>query len=62
MPTVELPQGRVHYTDEGEGPVVVFVHGVFVNGSLWRKVAAQLHGAHRVIVPDLPLWAAIRCR
>jgi pimeloyl-ACP methyl ester carboxylesterase len=55
MPTLELPQGRVHYTDDGEGPAVVMLHGVFVNGVLWRKVAAQLHGSHRVIVPDLPL-------
>ena len=57
MPTVELPQGRVHFRDEGEGPVVVLVHGVLVNGLLWRKVVPELTGGARVVVPELPLGA-----
>lgn len=55
--TVELSQGRLHYTDTGgSGPVVVLVHGLLVNGSLWRDVVPALAttGA-RVIVPELPL-------
>lgn len=55
MPTVELSQGRIHYSEDGEGPAVVLLHGAFVGGALWRKVVAQLHGSHRVIVPELPL-------
>jgi pimeloyl-ACP methyl ester carboxylesterase len=57
MPTVELSQGRIHYSEDGEGPAVVLLHGAFVGGALWRKVVAQLHGTHRVIVPELPLGA-----
>jgi pimeloyl-ACP methyl ester carboxylesterase len=33
----------------------VFVHGVFVNGDLWRYVAPELARAFRCIVPDWPL-------
>jgi pimeloyl-ACP methyl ester carboxylesterase len=36
---------------------VVFIHGVGVNGDLWRRVAPQLAGEHRCVVPDLP-WGA----
>ena len=33
----------------------MFVHGAAVNGDLWRRVAPELAGGHRAIVPDLPL-------
>jgi pimeloyl-ACP methyl ester carboxylesterase len=56
MPNVELPQGTLHYRDEGEGPVVVLIHGLLVDGTLWSRVAPQLSGSgHRVLRPDLPL-------
>jgi len=35
----------------------VFVHGVGVNGDLWRYVAPRLTGSHRCITPDLP-WGS----
>lgn len=58
MPSVELPQGTVHYQDaDGDnqaGPVVVLVHGLLVNGTLWSLVAPRLAGC-RVVRPDLPL-------
>ncbi len=52
---VELPQGEVSYTESGVGDPVVFVHGLLVDGRLWRKVVPQLEGGMRCIVPDLPL-------
>jgi pimeloyl-ACP methyl ester carboxylesterase len=55
MPKVTLPQGTIHYRDSGEGPPVVFVHGLLVDGTLWRKVTPLLEGDARCIVPDLPL-------
>ena len=55
MPEITLPQGTVSYSDTGEGPPVVFVHGLLVDGALWRKVTPLLDGAARSIVPDLPL-------
>lgn len=54
MPNVELPQGTLRYRDQGEGPVVVLIHGLLVDGTLWSRVAPALAG-HRVVVPDLPL-------
>src|SRR4051812_43953192 len=55
MPEITLPQGTIHYRDAGEGPPVVFLHGLLVDGEVWRKVTPQLQGAARSIVPDLPL-------
>jgi pimeloyl-ACP methyl ester carboxylesterase len=55
MPEITLPQGTIHYRDTGEGPPVVFVHGLLVDGTLWRKVTPLLEGEARCIAPDLPL-------
>jgi len=52
--TVDLPAGTISYRERGSGPPVVFVHGVGVNGDLWRNVAPALAADHRCIVPDLP--------
>ena len=38
----------------GDGPVVVFLHGLLVDGSLWDAVVERLPG-HRCLVPGLPL-------
>ncbi len=55
MPKITLPQGTIFYRDEGEGPAVVFIHGLLVNGRLWEPVVERLAGPVRCIVPDLPL-------
>jgi pimeloyl-ACP methyl ester carboxylesterase len=55
MPEITLPNGTIHYRDGGEGPPVVFVHGLLVDGTLWRKVTPLLEGEARCIVPNLPL-------
>ncbi|HEX2086820.1 MAG TPA: alpha/beta hydrolase [Solirubrobacteraceae bacterium] len=54
MHSVELSQGTVEYRDDGEGRPFVFVHGVLVNGLLWRRVTPKLEGV-RCVVPDWPL-------
>ena len=53
--TVDLPQGTIEYHDAGVGDPVLFVHGAFVNGDLWRNVAGPLAESHRCLVPTLPL-------
>jgi pimeloyl-ACP methyl ester carboxylesterase len=55
MPEIKLPQGTIHYRDAGEGPPIVFLHGLLVDGEVWRKVTPLVEGAARSIVPDLPL-------
>jgi pimeloyl-ACP methyl ester carboxylesterase len=57
MNEVALSAGTVRYRDSGSGPVVVFVHGILVNGQLWRKVVPGVEGSARCIVPDWPLGA-----
>ena len=55
--TVEIPAGTIEYRERGEGTPLVFVHGVGVNGDLWRHVVPGLAAEHRCIAPDLPLGA-----
>lgn len=56
--TLDLTAGPIEYEDTGIGspptPVVLFVHGLLVDGSLWRKVVPRLDGL-RCVVPTLPL-------
>jgi pimeloyl-ACP methyl ester carboxylesterase len=52
---IQLAQGKIHYRDTGEGPPIVFVHGLLVNGLLWRKVVDELEPRFRCIAPDWPL-------
>jgi len=56
MPEVELSAGIIEYEDTGgDDPVVVLLHGLVQNGSVWRKVVAELRPDHRCVVPTLPL-------
>jgi pimeloyl-ACP methyl ester carboxylesterase len=52
---VKLPQGTIRYRERGEGQPLVFVHGLLVNGDLWRKVVPRLTDRYRCITPDWPL-------
>ncbi len=54
---IDLLGGRVRFFDRGEGPALVFIHGLMVNSQLWRKVIPPLLGRYRCIAPDLPLGA-----
>jgi olefin beta-lactone synthetase len=49
----EASQGhRMHYIDEGSGPVIVCLHGNPTWGFLFRNLIASLRQDFRVIVPD----------
>ena len=50
---VETPSGRISYVEQGSGPVALFVHGVLLNGYLWRHQLAGLNDIRRCIAPDL---------
>jgi pimeloyl-ACP methyl ester carboxylesterase len=39
---IRLGSGGIRYRDEGEGPVLLFVHGILASGTLWREVVPQL--------------------
>ena len=34
--------GDISYTEQGAGPVALFLHGVLLNGHLWRNQPAHL--------------------
>lgn len=54
----QLPSAQIRYRERGEGPPVVFVHGLLVNADLWRKVVPTVARAgFRCIAPDWPLGA-----
>ena len=57
MEEVRLPHADLRYRDTGSGEAVVFLHGLLVDGRLFRKVTPHLEGQVRCIVPDLPLGA-----
>jgi len=58
MREVELSAGTIEYEDTGgDGPVLVLLHGLMMDASLWDEVVADLSADHRCVVPTLPLGA-----
>ena len=41
------------YTDSGEGPVLLFIHGLLGSQRQWAHLVDRLDDDHRVIIPDL---------
>lgn len=61
-PSAEMPYDKrrvavlgteMAYVDEGEGPVVLFLHGNPTSSYLWRNVIPHVADDHRAIAPDL---------
>ncbi|MEA3462043.1 MAG: alpha/beta hydrolase [Bacteroidota bacterium] len=42
------------YSDKGEGPCIVLLHGYLERGAIWQSFIDSFPGACRFIVPDLP--------
>lgn len=49
---LDIDGARMHYVDEGTGPVVLCLHGEPSWSYLYRKIIARLVPGHRVIAPD----------
>jgi pimeloyl-ACP methyl ester carboxylesterase len=49
-----LVHGRVRFVDEGQGPVLLLLHGLGGNWQSWQANIGGLARRHRVIAPDLP--------
>ena len=61
MPQIELSAGTIAYSDTGGGgPVIVLLHGLLMDASLWDEVTADLSPGHRCVAPTLPLGAHTR--
>jgi pimeloyl-ACP methyl ester carboxylesterase len=58
MSEIELSAGTIEYTDTGgDGPVLVLLHGLMMDASLWGGVIAGLSSELRCVAPTLPLGA-----
>jgi pimeloyl-ACP methyl ester carboxylesterase len=58
MPQLELTAGVIDYEDTGgDGPVLVLLGGLVMDGSVWDPMLENLRRDHRCIVPTLPLGA-----
>jgi pimeloyl-ACP methyl ester carboxylesterase len=56
MPELEISAGTIDYEDTGgSGPVIVFAHGLMMDGSQWRMVVEDLRSDYRCVLPTLPL-------
>src|SRR5262249_58071342 len=58
MTQIQLSAGTIEYQDTGgDGPVLVLLHGLMMDATLWDDVIAALSGSHRCVAPTLPLGA-----
>jgi pimeloyl-ACP methyl ester carboxylesterase len=56
---VELRRQHQHgfeYVDEGQGPVLLLLHGLFGALSNWEQVVEEFSPRYRVIIPVLPVY------
>ena len=57
MREIELSAGTIEYQDTGDGPVLVLLHGLMMDASLWDGPIAELSADHRCVAPTLPFGA-----
>jgi haloalkane dehalogenase len=51
--TIEVLSSTMAYVDEGDGPVVLFLHGNPTSSYLWRNIIPYVTDGYRAIAPDL---------
>jgi pimeloyl-ACP methyl ester carboxylesterase len=54
---IELSAGTIEYQDTGDGPVLVLLHGLMMDASLWDGAISELSADYRCVAPTLPLGA-----
>jgi pimeloyl-ACP methyl ester carboxylesterase len=58
MRKIGLSAGTIEYEDTGgDGPVIVLLHGLMMDASLWNETIPDLSADHRCVAPALPLGA-----
>lgn len=53
MPYYLFKNLKVHYSDQGTGPVLVFLHGFLEDLSMWKNIIGAFEETNRVICVDL---------
>lgn len=51
--TVDVFGSKMHYIDEGQGDVILFIHGVPTSSYLWRNIIPTMSTRARCIAVDL---------
>ena len=51
--TISLPDTDIHYTEAGQGSVLLLIHGSLCDYRYWRWQIPALSRAHNVIAPSL---------
>ena len=51
--TVVLHGHELSYADRGDGPVVLFIHGILGRQQQWSHLVNRMDDDHRVVLPDL---------
>lgn len=54
MKKIEINGINYAYSDVGEGPAIVFAHGLFIDHSIFERQIAVLRDSYRCISVDLP--------
>ncbi|EMR03752.1 alpha/beta fold hydrolase [Cesiribacter andamanensis] len=49
-------EGDFQYIDEGQGKVLLLLHGLFGALSNWESVVNRFKGEYRVVIPMLPIY------
>jgi pimeloyl-ACP methyl ester carboxylesterase len=58
MNELQVSAGVLDYEDTGgDGPVIVFLHGLVMDSTVWRHVVDDLRADYRCVLPTLPLGA-----
>ena len=58
MNELQVSAGLLDYEDTGgDGPVIVFLHGLVMDSTVWRHVVDDLRADYRCVLPTLPLGA-----
>ncbi len=52
MPTISVNDATIYYEERGEGPAVLFVHGMCGNADVWRDQVDRLSDAFRCVAYD----------
>ncbi len=50
---LQRPEGRIAWTSQGSGPLVLLVPGMGDNRATWRELVGPLTASHRVVTIDL---------
>lgn len=51
---VEILGTKIHYIDEGQGEILLFLHGIPTSSYLWRNIIPSFNKSYRCIALDWP--------